>query len=49
MASSESRSERVLELARKGERPRLREYINRHPELATEIEEVLPASRKYAS
>src|SRR5688572_28784191 len=50
MASSESRSERVLELAeeflnryRKGERPRLREYINRHPELAAEIEEVFPA------
>jgi eukaryotic-like serine/threonine-protein kinase len=50
MASSESRAERVLELAeeflnrcRKGERPGLREYANRHPELAAEIEEVFPA------
>jgi serine/threonine protein kinase/WD40 repeat protein len=50
MSSSESGSELVLELAeefieryRKGERPPLREYINRHPELAAEIREVFPA------
>src|SRR5262249_48619785 len=43
-------SEIVLELAeeflaryRKGERPPLREYIDRHPELASEIKEVFPA------
>ena len=50
MATSESRSEVVLELAeefleryRKGERPALKEYIDRHPELAGEIREVFPA------
>jgi len=50
MASSESNSEIVMELAeefleryRKGERPPLREYIDRHPELAAEIKEVFPA------
>src|SRR5436853_4189564 len=50
MSSSEIRSERVLELAeefleryRKGERPPLKEYIDRHPELAAEIKEVFPA------
>jgi len=48
MSLSESRSELVLELAeefldryRKGERPPLKEYIERHPELAAEIKEVL--------
>jgi serine/threonine protein kinase/WD40 repeat protein len=50
MSSSESRSGLVLELAeeflerhRKGERPQLKEYIDRHPELGAEIKEVLPA------
>ena len=50
MSESESRSELVLELAeeflercRKGERPPLKEYIERHPELAAEIKEVFPA------
>jgi WD40 repeat protein/serine/threonine protein kinase len=50
MPTSESRSELVLELAeefldryRKGERPSLREYIDRHPDLAAEIKEVFPA------
>jgi tetratricopeptide (TPR) repeat protein len=50
MSASEARSERVLELAeefleryRKGERPPLKEYIDRHPELAAEIKEVFPA------
>src|SRR5436305_3490631 len=50
MSESEARSEVVLELAeefleryRKGERPPLREYIERHPELAAEIREVFPA------
>ncbi len=50
MSESEARSERVLELAeefleryRKGERPPLKEYIDRHPELAAEIKEVFPA------
>src|SRR5436853_2707462 len=50
MSSSETRSELVLELAeefllryRKGERPPLKEYIDRHPELAGEIREVFPA------
>ena len=50
MSTSESRSELVLELAeefldryRKGERPPLKEYIARHPELAAEIKEVFPA------
>src|SRR5258707_1381041 len=50
MGSSETRSELVLELAeefleryRKGQRPPLREYIDRHPELAAEIKEVFPA------
>src|ERR1700682_4286775 len=50
MSSSEARSEIVLELAeefleryRKGERPPLKEYIDRHPELAAEIKDVFPA------
>jgi WD40 repeat protein/serine/threonine protein kinase len=50
MSASASRSELVLELAeefleryRKGERPPLREYVVRHPELAAEINEVFPA------
>src|SRR5580765_474782 len=50
MSESEARSERVLELAeefleryRKGERPPLREYIDRHPDLAAEMQEVFPA------
>src|SRR5438093_5866228 len=50
MSSSEARSELVMELAeeflnryRKGERPPLKEYIDRHPELAAEIKEVFPA------
>src|SRR5437867_12843544 len=50
MSTSESRSELVLELAeefldryRKGERPPLREYIDRHPELASDIKEVFPS------
>jgi serine/threonine protein kinase/tetratricopeptide (TPR) repeat protein len=49
-SSSEFRSGQVLELAeefleryRKGERPSLREYIDRHPELASEIRDVFPA------
>ena len=49
MSQSESQSAVVLELAeefldryRKGERPPLREYIARHPELAAEIKEVFP-------
>ena len=47
---SESRSGLVVELAeefleryRAGQRPALREYIERHPELAAEIREVFPA------
>ena len=50
MATSESRSGVVLELAeefleryRKGERPALKDYIDRYPELAGEIREVFPA------
>ncbi len=50
MDSSESRSAIVLELAeefldryRQGQRPALKEYIDRHPELADEIREVFPA------
>jgi serine/threonine protein kinase len=50
MSSSESRAGLVLELAeefleryRKGERPPLKAYIDRHPELAAEIREVFPA------
>src|SRR5438132_13283758 len=49
-SGSESRSALVLELAeefldryRAGQRPPLREYIERHPELAAEIREVFPA------
>jgi serine/threonine protein kinase len=49
-SSSGSRSGLVLELAeefldryRVGERPALKEYIDRHPELAAEIREVFPA------
>src|SRR5947207_15674145 len=50
MSESESKSGIVLELAeefleryRKGQRPSLQEYIDRHPELASEIKEVFPA------
>jgi serine/threonine protein kinase/formylglycine-generating enzyme required for sulfatase activity len=50
MSESESKSGLVMELAeefldryRKGERPPLKEYIDRHPELAAEIKEVFPA------
>src|SRR5262245_29438005 len=50
MSESESQAELVNELAeefleryRRGERPPLREYIERHPELASEIREVFPA------
>ncbi len=50
MSTSESRSEIVLELAeefleryRMGQRPSLKEYIDRHPSLAGEIREVFPA------
>src|SRR5271166_407016 len=50
MSSSDSNAEIVMELAeefleryRKGERPPLKEYIDRHPELAAEIKEVFPA------
>src|SRR5215472_2706699 len=50
MSESEARSEIVLEMAeefleryRRGERPSMREYIDRHPELAAEIREVFPA------
>ena len=50
MSMSESRSGIVLELAeefldcyRKGQRPPLKDYIDRHPELADEILEVFPA------
>ena len=49
-AAAESHSNQVLELAddflnryRQGERPPLREYIQRHPELASIIKEVFPA------
>ncbi|HTU91567.1 MAG TPA: bifunctional serine/threonine-protein kinase/formylglycine-generating enzyme family protein [Gemmataceae bacterium] len=50
MSASESRSLVVLQLAeefleryRQGQRPSLKEYIDRHPELAAEIKEVFPA------
>ncbi len=50
MDSSESTGQAVLELAeefldryRQGERPSLREYLDRYPELAAEIREVFPA------
>ena len=50
MCDPESNSGLVLELAeefleryRKGERPPLKEYIDRHPEFAAEIKEVFPA------
>jgi serine/threonine protein kinase/Tfp pilus assembly protein PilF len=50
MSTAGSNSEIVLALAeeflerhRKGERPPLQEYIDRHPELAAEIKEVFPA------
>jgi WD40 repeat protein/serine/threonine protein kinase len=36
-------AEEFLERYRKGERPPLREYIERHPELAAEIKEIFPA------
>src|SRR5262249_26025678 len=49
-SAPESQSGLVLELAeefleryRRGERPALKEYIDRHPELAAEIREVFPA------
>jgi eukaryotic-like serine/threonine-protein kinase len=49
-SESQSRSGLVLELAeefldryRAGERPALKEYIDRHPDLAAEIREVFPA------
>jgi serine/threonine protein kinase/WD40 repeat protein len=49
MSESESRTNQVLELAeeflercRQGERPPLREYLNRYPELAAEIKDVFP-------
>jgi hypothetical protein len=50
MSASESRSDVVLALAeefleryRQGQRPSLKEYIDRHPDLAAEIKEVFPA------
>jgi WD40 repeat protein/serine/threonine protein kinase/tetratricopeptide (TPR) repeat protein len=50
MSGSDSEAAVVLELAeefleryRQGERPPLREYIDRHPDLAAEIREVFPA------
>ena len=50
MSASESQSALVLELAeefleryRRGERPSLQEYVDRHPELADEIREHFPA------
>ncbi|MGH7172288.1 MAG: protein kinase domain-containing protein, partial [Gemmataceae bacterium] len=50
MSASESRSVVVLELAeefleryRQGQRPSLKEYIDRYPQLAAEIKEVFPA------
>jgi len=50
MSTSESRSAVVLELAeefleryRKGERPALKDYIDRNPDLAGEIRDVFPA------
>ncbi len=50
MSLSEERSALVMELAeefieryRKGERPPLKEYIDRHPHFAAEIKEVFPA------
>ena len=50
MSTSGSRSGLVLELAeefleryRKGQRPSLKEYVDRHPSLADEIREVFPA------
>jgi hypothetical protein len=47
-SESESRSGLALELAeefvdRAGERPALKEYIDRHPDLGAEIREVSPA------
>src|SRR5262245_41429090 len=50
MSSTNSRSEVVLALAeefldryRRGERPALQEYIDRHPDLAADIREAFPA------
>jgi WD40 repeat protein/serine/threonine protein kinase len=50
MSESDSKSAMVLELAeefleryRRGERPSLKEYTNRHPDLAAEIRDVFPA------
>src|SRR5262245_40557808 len=50
MTESDSPSAAVLELAeeflaryRRGERPPLAEYIGRHPHLAAELREVIPA------
>src|SRR5947207_531312 len=50
MSSTGARSEAVLALAedfldrhRRGERPELREYIDRHPEFEADIREAFPA------
>jgi hypothetical protein len=50
MSTSESRSELVIEMAeefleryRQGQRPPLKEYVDRHPALADEIRKVFPA------
>src|SRR5262249_6455690 len=50
MSASESKSAVVLALAeefleryRRGERPSLKEYADRHPDLAAEIRDVFPA------
>jgi hypothetical protein len=56
MSLSEERSALVMELAeefldryRKGERPSFREYIDRHPEFAAEIKEVLRETKPTGS
>ena len=36
-------AEEFLERHRRGERPSLKEYVDRHPELADQIREVFPA------
>src|SRR5262249_54203562 len=50
MSASQSKSEVVVALAeefleryRQGQRPSLKEYVERHPELAAEIRQILPA------
>ncbi len=50
VSTEDRRAELVLELAeefleryRKGERPPLREYVDKHPDLESEIREVFPA------